>query len=169
MIFCRYFMTKMIWTLACMKARYVGVDCSRARQFLTVKAQFTTLTMTNIIGSTTQVIGLMERERAMEQQTSRMEVYTEVSLIINVRFIPFYVFHFWSKCPKSKKISCPFCLLFLIKNSHFAWSLLDKVDFFFKTIKMTADWMEWSGHYCLLDISIGPFKVNQKMTFFRHT
>ena len=83
MIFCRYFMTKMIWTLACMKARYVGVDCSRARQFLTVKAQFTTLTMTNIIGSTTQVIGLMERERATEPQTSRMEVYTEVIDIFN--------------------------------------------------------------------------------------
>ena len=84
-----------------MKARYVGVDCSRARQFLMVKAQFTTLTMTNIIGSTTQVIGLMERERATEPQTSRMEAYTEVLLIINVRFIPFYVFQIFR--PKNEK------------------------------------------------------------------
>ena len=110
----------------------MGVDCSQAQQFLTVKAQFTTLTMTNIIGSTTQVIGLMERERATEPQTSRMEVYIEVSLIINVRFIPFYLFHFWSKCP--------FCLLFFIKKIPILPDLFwVKYTFFKKTIKMTAD------------------------------
>ena len=59
----------------------MGGDCSRARQFLTVREPFTTLTMTNIIGSTTRVIGLQERERAMEPQTLRMEVYTEVCML----------------------------------------------------------------------------------------
>ena len=37
-------------------------------------------------------------------------VYRGISLIINFRFIPFYVFHFRSKFPKNKnKNSCPFC------------------------------------------------------------
>ena len=33
---------------------------------------------------------------------------------------------------------------------------------------MTAEWND-PDNIALLDISIGPFKVNQKMAFFRHT
>lgn len=74
----RYFTTKMSSTLAFTRERCVGVDCSRVRQFLTVKAPFTTLTMTNIIGSTTRGLGSMAPETATERRISKMEVFTKV-------------------------------------------------------------------------------------------